>query len=176
MESLNFVASFASTVLTSTQWHNLQRALKGNSSLLKEIVMVPFFLPAILAKSFVLATLASILTTLGYPMLAIALPLTLLTYQAVLQKAFGFRNADIFIGAVANLSTTARPVTHSMSIFYNISIHFLKIITNFLKFVSYIIIFSLLFGPIFIIFHICLYFLIMFRKKTVFRLFFTFSL
>ena len=113
MLSVAFLSSFVTTVLTSTAWHYINLSRKGELSIWQEVKVVPFFLPAIMMKTFVVGTLSHCLMSLHYPYLVIALVTCLLLYQAVLQKLLGFKNKEVAIASFANLTALARPSTEN---------------------------------------------------------------
>ena len=111
MSSITFLSSFFTIVLKSTVWHHLELARTDNLSFGQRFKAVPFFLCAILMKCFVTGTVMSYLVNVGYPYLAITMVLTLLIYQCVIQKTFGFTIKEVVYGSIANLTSLARPNT-----------------------------------------------------------------
>merc|ERR1712038_949921 len=97
--SLNIPISFVILVLTSTAWHHFDLHKKDSLTLLRQIKVMPFFLPSIFMKIGVLITSTSYLSDIcqSLPLSSCAiftLLLILFVYQILIHKRCDFKMKD----------------------------------------------------------------------------------
>ena len=120
--SLNIPISFVILVLTSTAWHYFELHKKDSLTLLRQIKVMPFFLPSIFMKMGVLITSSSYLSDFcqSLPLASCAiftLLLILFSYQILMHRHFGFKISEkdnddsVIISIFGNLTSNARPKT-----------------------------------------------------------------
>ena len=118
--SVNIPISFIILVMTSTAWHNFELFKKDSLTLLRQVVIMPFFLPSIFMKMGILITALFYIGDVSYnstknPYLTscsiVALLLIVLVYQVLMHIFLGFdmRDDSVVISIFANLTSNARP-------------------------------------------------------------------
>ena len=120
--SVNLPISFAILVMTSTSWHHFELLKKDSPTMLKQVVIMPFFLPSIFMKMGILSTTMYYVGSITYnytksvPLTSsaiIAIVLVLLAYQITLHYYLGFQLKDdsVVLSIFGNLTSNARPRT-----------------------------------------------------------------
>ena len=118
--SVNLPISFAILVMTSTSWHHFELLKKDSLTMLKQVVIMPFFLPSIFMKMGILSTTVFYVGSITYnytksvPLTSsavIAIVLVLLAYQISLHFFLGFQFKDdsVVLSIFGNLTSNARP-------------------------------------------------------------------
>ena len=118
--SVNLPISFAILVMTSTSWHHFELLKKDSLTMLKQVVIMPFFLPSIFMKMGILSTTVFYVGSITYnytksvPLTSsavIAIVLVLLAYQISLHCFLGFQFKDdsVVLSIFGNLTSNARP-------------------------------------------------------------------
>ena len=118
--SVNIPISFIILVMTSTAWHNFELFKKDSLTLLRQVVIMPFFLPSIFMKMGILSTTVFYVGSITYnytksvPLTSsavIAIVLVLLAYQISLHFFLGFQFKDdsVVLSIFGNLTSNARP-------------------------------------------------------------------
>ena len=118
--SLNIPVSFVILVMTSTAWHHFELHKKDTLTLLRQLKVMPFFLPSIFMKMGVLITSTSYLSDFcpSLPLASCAiftLLLILFVYQILIHTCCGFKNSEedkdnsVIISIFGNLTSNARP-------------------------------------------------------------------
>ena len=118
--SVNIPISFIILVMTSTAWHNFELFKKDSLTLLRQVVIMPFFLPSIFMKMGILITALFYIGDVSYnstksPYLTscsiVALLVIVLFYQVLMHLFLGFdmRDDSVVISIFANLTSNARP-------------------------------------------------------------------
>lgn len=107
VQSVTLVTSFFTVLIASVEWHFVRQAKVDDLPIGQKLKVVPFFMSAILMKTFVTSSLASTYMTLNHPEVAIALISALFLGQLILPFLLGYK-ANI-LTSIANLTTAAQP-------------------------------------------------------------------
>ena len=113
--------SFLMLVLTSTTWHFLEQAQARKLSFSSEIKIIPFFLPSIFMKSWILPTTMHCVkilcdyfevTTTPSSILILSPAVVVMLYQGILHFILGFNLGEesVITSIIGNITSNARPI------------------------------------------------------------------
>ena len=108
-------------VLTSTTWHFLERAQAGKLSFSSEMKIIPFFLPSICMKAWILPNTMNCVkilcdyfevTIMTSSILVLSPTIVVILYQAILHFILGFNLGEdsVITSIIGNITSNARPI------------------------------------------------------------------
>ena len=118
---MGYPVSFLMLVLTSTTWHFLEQAQARKLSFCSEIKIMPFFLPSIFMKSWILPTTMHCVkilcdyfevTTTPSSILILSPAVVVMLYQGILHFILGFNLGEesVITSIIGNITSNARPI------------------------------------------------------------------
>ena len=118
---MGYPISFLMLVLSSTTWHFLEQAQARKLSFCSEIKIMPFFLPSIFMKSWILPTTMHCvkilcdyfeITTTTSSILILSPAVVVILYQAILHFILGFNLGEesVITSIIGNITSNARPI------------------------------------------------------------------